>query len=343
MLRADVEVGVHLSGGIDSSSVTAIANRLSRQKIRAFSGVFEEGKEFDESNYIQQVTDKYTITDEKTLIGPDDFIENVRKIVWHMDEPIAGPGAYSQFFVSKLINSCGVKAVLGGQGGDELFGGYPYYYSGLLNSISQVMRQDAGRSAYREYYRTGDFYFKIVPAYLRRQISTLLSLRKNRLNRTLNKDILKEVNFEELQEKTGFYKGSFEDMESWDINNYLPALLQVEDRLGMAFSVETRLPFLNHRLVELALKMPFYFKINGFYSKYILRRAMKGDLPKSIFERTDKKGFPTPVKIWLKDRKLRSSVSSEVSTDVPKIFNDGEPSWEKLNIGLWLKTFKVNL
>lgn len=342
MLRADVEVGVHLSGGIDSTSITAVAEQASSQKIRTFSGIFEEGGEFDESRYIKEAVNKYNIVNEKIIIKPDEFIANVKKIIWHMDEPIAGPGAYSQFFVSKLINSCNVKVVLGGQGGDELFGGYPHYYSGILNSIRQLTRLHNNK-VWGRYYKEKDFYLKFIPAYLRRCISRFFSLRKNRLNQILNRDILKQINYEDLKEKVGFYKGSFEDMQLWDINNYLPALLQLEDRLSMAFSLETRLPFLNHKLVEFSLDLPFYFKINSFNSKYILRMAMKNELPKSIFERIDKKGFPTPVKIWLKNDKLRQAVSSEIGPDLSRIFTDKEISWERLSIALWLKTFKINL
>ena len=341
MLRADVEAGLHLSGGIDSSSITAIAEQLSFPKLMTFSGAFHEKGGFDESRYIKEMVDRYGIVNKKIIINQDNFITDVKKIIWHMDEPIAGPGAYPQFFVSKLINSCNVKIVLGGQGGDELFGGYPRYYSGILNNISQFSRLHD--KPLRRYYKARDFFLKLAPAYLRKCINGYFSLRKERLIRILNRDILKQINFQELKEKAGFYRGSFEDMQLWDINNYLPALLQVEDRLSMAFSIETRLPFLNHELVEFALRLPFYYKINSFNFKYILRRAMKNELPKSIFERTDKKGFPAPVKLWLRDNELRRQISSEIDPGLSGIFADGDMTWERLNIGLWLKIFKINL
>jgi asparagine synthase (glutamine-hydrolysing) len=344
MLRADVEVGVHLSGGVDSSSITAVASRLSSQKIKTFSGAFEEeGCEFDESRYIKEVVDKYADVNEKINIKPDDFIANVKRIVWHMDEPSAGCGAYPQFFVSKLLHSRGIKVVLGGQGGDELFGGYPHYYSGIFDSLRRLKTSCNYNDAHRKYYRPGDFYLRFLPAYVRRELGRRLSLRRGRLNRTLDRDILKKIDFNGLEDQIGFYKGSLEDMQLWDINNYLPALLQVEDRLGMAFSVETRLPFLNHKMVEYALGVPFYLKLNSFNFKYILRIAMKDELPKSVFDRTDKKGFPTPIKVWLKDKDLRDAVSRENEANLPKIFVNRQPSWERLNIGLWFKTFKVSI
>ena len=159
----------------------------------------------------------------------------------------------------------------------------------------------------------------------------------------MNKEITGQVNFKELEEKSGFYKGSFEDMELWDINNYLPALLQVEDRLSMAFSVETRLPFLNHILVEFALRVPFYLKVNSFNFKYILRVALKDYLPKAILERKDKKGFSTPLKIWLENSRLREDIASQINAVTPRFFTDRELTWEKINIGLWLQTFGISL
>ncbi len=342
MLRADVEVSSHLSGGIDSSSISIIADKLSRQKIRTFSGMFEEGPEFDESRYIKEVVDKYNISNENIFIKPDDFIETVKKIVWHMDEPIAGPGAYPQYFISKLIHSRNVKVVLGGQGGDELFGGYPYYYSGISGSINRLESLHSDRR-YKKYYTKKDLLLKFFPAHARKNISGFLSLRKRKLNSIFNGDLLKKIDFEAIKKNSGFYKGPFEDMQLWDINNYLPALLQVEDRLSMAFSVETRLPFLDNTLVEYALKLPFYFKINSFNFKYILRMAMKDILPEPVFRRADKKGFPTPVKIWLKEKKMQEAVSSEIRDSVSQIFIDKEISWQKLNIGLWLKAFKVSI
>jgi len=338
MLKADVEVGMHLSGGVDSSSVVAIANSFASQKIRTYSGIFKEGLEFDESFYINEAVKKYNVANEKILITPDAFIENMKKIVWHMDEPVAGPGAYPQFFISKLINSRNVKVVLAGQGGDELFGGYPHYNSGILDN----MRSSQGK-AYKDYYSSKDLYFKFYLTYLRKHMGRLLSFKAKRLDKILNRDILKNIDTRQLSEKSGFYKGSFDDMAFWDINNYLPALLHVEDRLSMAFSVETRLPLLNHSLVEYALKLPFYFKINSFNFKYILRMAMKNDLPRAIFERPDKKGFPTPVKIWLNDRPLRQDIYKEIDKQLSGVFTDKQISWERLNIGLWLKIFQVSL
>lgn len=342
MLGADVEVATHLSGGIDSSSIAAVAHRLSGGKIRAFSGVFQEGPDFDETVYINELTGKYGMLNERVTIKPDNFIENMKRIVWHMDEPVVGPGGYSQYFLSKAINLGGIKVVLGGQGGDELFGGYPYYYSGILSSIRRLTKSRE-KYDYRQFYKTKDFWLKLAPAYLRKQASAFLSSRKKRIGRILNKEIISQVDFKELEERCAFYKGTFEDMELWDINNYLPALLQVEDRLSMAFSVETRLPFLNHNLVEFALRIPFYLKVNSLNFKYILRLALKDYLPKPIFERTDKKGFPTPIKIWLRNSGLRADINSQINSAASRLFTDKALTWEKINIGLWLQNFRINL
>lgn len=342
MLRSDVEIGAHLSGGVDSSCVVAVASRLSPSKLRTFSGIFLEGKAFNESNFIDEVINNININNDKIIISPDNFIDTMDKIVWHLDEPIAGPGVYPQFFVSQFINQCGIKVILGGQGGDELFCGYPHYYSGILNSIFKSLAFDKERN-YRKYYSDKRFYLKVIWSSMRRYIARLLSLRNKNIIGLFDKDMLNQLNFEKTLQNTGFYKGSLEEMCVWDIENYLPALLQVEDRVGMAFSIETRLPLLDHRLVEYAFKLPFYLKINSNNFKYILRKSMEGIVPESVLERRDKKGFPVPLRIWNRDKKFVSYCRDIESCCDGILRKSHEFIWERLNIGLWMRKFKIIL
>jgi len=339
MLRSDVEVGGHLSGGIDSSSIVTLASRLSAYKLNTFSGVFnEEG--FNESNFINVVADRSHINNHKIVISPDGFMETMDKIMWHLDEPVAGPGAYPQFFVSKLIREHGIKVILGGQGGDELFCGYPYYYSGIINSLLKSLSIDKDRH-WKKYYSSNKFYLKLILSYTRRYIANLLSLRKKRVNSILKTEVLEQINHDKIWENCGFYKGSLEDMCLWDVENYLPALLQVEDRVGMAFSIETRLPLLDHRLVEYAFRVPLNLKINSNNFKYILRKAMEGIVPESIIARTDKKGFPVPLKIWIRDKDFASSFR-KIETYSDTILRKSDNfTWERINIGLWMNKFKI--
>jgi asparagine synthase (glutamine-hydrolysing) len=340
-LRSDVEVGVYLSGGVDSSSVVATASRLSGRRLHTFSGAFGEGIEFDERPFVNQMVKMYPLHSHQIIIRPDNFLESMKKIVWHLDEPVAGPGAYPQFLVSKLIGDFKIKVVLGGQGGDELFGGYPHYYSGLLGSTFADLRFNNFRSSK---YINLSFLIKLFLSSIRREISQRLKLRKKRLLSSLDRSFLKQISIRDLEDKIGFYKGTLEDMILWDINNYLPALLQVEDRMGMAHSIETRLPLLDHRLVEYALKIPAWLKINRLNFKYILRKAVRDLLPKGIYQRRDKRGFSTPFRIWTLNSNFYDPIYEEIKPLLKGIFcRRGSPFWEKVSIGLWMKIFKIRI
>lgn len=339
-LRSDVEVGAHLSGGIDSSLVVGTACNSIMNPIHTFSGFFKEAGCYDERHFIKEVLNRYPhIIHHEIAVDKENFTSTMKKIVWHMDEPVAGPGAYPQFYVSKLVHDNSIKVILGGQGGDELFGGYPYYYSGIPNSMTDLLRRDIGlffaclgRSPYA----------RSLLCYARREIANGIDIRRKFLNENLSKDFLRHVNFDYIRDNSGFYKGSVEEMMNWDIKNYLAALLQVEDRVSMAFSIETRLPLLDHRLVELAASIPFYLKINKNRYKFILREAVKDVLPLSVYNREDKKGFPTPYKLWISDKIFYETLKKTIDVDSDRVFKrKAALSWERLNVELWMEIFKA--
>lgn len=342
MLRSDVEVASHLSGGMDSSSIAILAGRALGAPIRTFSGIFDEGEEYNESKFIDLVSAAMRSENEKITVKPLKFIENLEKIVWHLDEPVAGPSAYPQYFLSGLINRAGVKVVLAGQGGDEIFWGYPHYYGGLLRSFSGLKRTGLPMYGCR-YLGSAGFYKKCLIMDFRRRVSRAFSLRTYRVRKILSAGFFDVNAFRAIEEESGFYVKSAEEMAIWDLFNYLPSLLHVEDRLGMAFSVETRFPFLYEDLVEYSLSLPFFLKINRFGYKYALKEAVKDLIPEDIYRRSDKKGFPTPIRIWFKDHKIREAASVQIEKYAMPLFMDSKPSWEKLNIALWLKNFKISI
>jgi len=335
-LRSDVEVCAHLSGGIDSASIVGIASRISQNKLKTFSGIFISGKEIPERNFIRDAVNSFQVDNQSVIINPEKFMQVMPQIIWNMDEPIAGPGVFSQYFLCDLIKKNGIKVALGGQGGDELFGGYPHYYSGILSSF----RSSLGRN---RKYISPKFLIKLLYSSVRREIGTMLSLRQKRLTKILNKDFLNKIDLSHARSNSGFYKGSLEEMILWDFENYLPALLHVEDRISMAFSIETRLPLLDHRIAEYALRLPGYLKINNFNSKYILREAVKDILPETILKRRSKAGFVPPLKIWLKNNKWNAQIKNSLSRYIETLFVSRNLSWEKINIALWLKIFKISL
>src|SRR5208283_2970874 len=127
-LRADVEVGSYVSGGVDSSLLAALAREVRPEgKFQAFNGRFLEGPDFDESRYARTLADEQDMLLHVADICEKDFVENISRVIWHLDQPVAGPGSFPQYMVSKRVRDEHVKVVLGGQGGDEIFGGYARY------------------------------------------------------------------------------------------------------------------------------------------------------------------------------------------------------------------------
>ena len=344
-LRSDVEVGCYLSGGIDSSIVTGLAAGMSRGRLKSFTGKFSEHPEFDETYYAKLVSD-YAKTEYHELnIELNSVKSRLPSIIWHMDEPNAGPGVVPQYFISELASKY-VKVVLGGQGGDELFGGYGWYRKALF----AIMLRKFGiwRSVFKS---TSPFRF--VWNYGRNEgairiLEGVLRFGPREEPESIYSDIRSMFSQHELGE---IVEGRFHDRRmidtqdrfmsalkgtrsedpvsqffKFDIRYYLPSLLHVEDRTSMAFSLESRLPFLDYRFVELACRIPSEWKVGVGDSKYILRESFRKVLPTQIYARTDKKGFPTPIEFWLKgDRgNLMGEASILGSLGANGILNENE-------------------
>lgn len=332
-LRSDVQIGAYLSGGIDSSSVVALMCKKNGRPVHTFSGIFNEGKEYDETAYIARMEEAHSLEGKHVLISQDKFMKIMNELAWCMDEPVVGPGSYAQFCVCELIKSEGFKVVMGGQGGDELFGGYTRYLAGISGS------PDNNSVNYFD-----DIRFQIQTRLLRakRWLRRSTALGRLRTESELKPDILNNTDIT-LRDELEECPLRTEDMLLWDLKYYLPALLQVEDRIGMAFSIETRLPLLDHRIVELSLSIPTYLKINKYATKYILREAVRDLLPPEIYIRRDKMGFSTPMKKWLKEPNIENALREEIEPFIKRLFKDTKNlNWEKVLIGLWLKKTGVN-
>lgn len=320
-LRSDVPLGGQLSGGIDSSTVTCLACGLLSGKYHTFTGAFRDGYAYDETRYARTVSKHAGTCHNEIFLGPSDFIDTLPKLIYHMDEPAAGPGLFPQYFVSKLAAER-VKVVLGGHGGDEIFGGYARY---LICYLEQCLK-----GAIYETHEKAKFVvnlqsiipnlpllkdYKPLIQYL--WSDGLFDAMNKRYFRVINRlhgteDLLTPEFRSALDEKAlldsfdAIFNSSdttsyFNKMTNFDQKTLLPALLHVEDRVSMAVSVESRVPFLDHRIVELAACMPPMIKFKAGQSKYVLRRAARNILPSQILARKDKMGFPVPLTEWLKD------------------------------------------
>lgn len=319
-LRSDVPVGGYISGGLDSSIVGTLASRMSKPgDFVGFNGKFSGGPEFDESAYARLVGEGAGFTLHERDIGVDDFVKNIRKVIYHLDYPVAGPGSFPQFMVSELASKHR-KVVLGGQGGDEVFGGYVRY---LMAYFEQCIKAAIDGTS-----QAGNFvvtYESIIPnlTTLRQYKPLLQDFWKEGLFEDLDRRYFRLVSrtpreapeirwallgdyspFETFQSifraKNVGKESYFDSMTHFDFKTLLPALLQVEDRVSMAHGLEARVPILDHPLVEFAATIPSNIKFENGTMKRVLKQAAGGVLPPAVRNRTDKMGFPVPLLDWLK-------------------------------------------
>jgi asparagine synthase (glutamine-hydrolysing) len=371
-LRSDVPLGAYVSGGLDSGIVATLASR-SNSDLIGFHGTFAHGPEFDESRYARTVAEAATFPLHETVISAADFIDNIRRVIYHLDFPIAGPGSFPQYMVSALA-SRHRKVVLGGQGGDEIFGGYARY---LIAYFEQCIK-----AAIEGTMTSGNFvvtYESIIPnlSVLRAYKPLLQEFWQQglfedmdrRYYRLINRAVhLKdEVRWDRLSGQTAFetfraiFHGKnvrkesyFDLMTHFDFKTLLPALLQVEDRVSMAHGLESRVPLLDHPLVELAATIPSSIKFKGGELKRALIKAFGPILPRDVVHRQEKMGFPVPLAAWARgDARdfIRDTFATQSAREREFIDNEqvlrglGEESkfgrklWGLLSLELWQQEF----
>lgn len=374
-LRADVAIGAHLSGGLDSSTVTCMASSLLGTPIKTFSGGFKDAPQYDETPYARIVAQYVGTEHHEVFPTADDFVEAMPRLIYYMDEPAAGPGLFPQYFVSKLASQY-VKVLLGGQGGDETFGGYTRHliayleqclkggiegtqedqkYVVTFESVLPNLRQLQGyEPLLRYFWQEGLFepedrrYFRLID-------------RSNSTRRLINGDSLPDKReydpYEAYHEL--FYSADcrslINKMTWFDMKTLLPALLHVEDRISMAVSLESRVPLLDHRIAELVASMPPMVKYKGGRSKHIFRQVIRHIVPPEVYNRTDKMGFPVPLSEWYRKGPVREFVSETllgerararglIQTERVEALLDSERPygrgiWGLLCLELWMRTF----
>jgi asparagine synthase (glutamine-hydrolysing) len=332
-LVADVPVGAYVSGGLDSSIVASLAVDAQRDTdFAAFTGTFALGPDYDERRYARLLADAKGFRLRELEIGVDDFIASIGDVIYHLDYPVAGPGAFAQYMVSRLAAS-ERKVVLGGQGGDELFGGYARY---LIAYLEQCLK-----GAIEGTMNNGNFivsYASILPnlTALRGYKPLLKEFWADELFDEMDRRYFRlisrssggdEVRWELLGDYSPFetfrsiYRADnisgesyFDRMTHFDFKALLPGLLQVEDRMSMAHGLESRLPFLDHPLVEFVATIPPNVKFEDGRLKRVLRAALGDTVPASIADREDKMGFPTPFNLWARGE-ARDFVRDVMSSD----------------------------
>ncbi|MFA4849636.1 MAG: asparagine synthase (glutamine-hydrolyzing) [Methanoregula sp.] len=300
-LRSDVAVGTCLSGGIDSSTLTALINGIIREETptsvgtrqKTFSVVFSD-KRFDESRYIDDVITATAVDAHRTEPSPEKLWDDIDRLIYMQDEPFGSLSIYAQYCVMRLARER-VKVVLDGQGADELLAGYLAYQGsylrGLLRSFHVLTGSREIIGSLRHHH--GFFSSALHQLFVRKDRRGLLKCRVPQVDRYGGR--LDEVLLRELT------------------STNLPALLHYEDRNSMAFSIESRVPYLDVRFVEYVASLPLNQKIRNGVTKIALRNAILGIVPESIRCRMDKMGFVTPEEIWMKES-LRPFVLEVISS-----------------------------
>lgn len=305
-MRSDVTVGSFLSGGIDSSIITAIAREFN-PKLKTLSVGFErEG--FNEINLAQETAEKLNVENFSYTITPQEFMDEFPKFVWHMDDPLADPAAVPQFFLAKLARKH-VKVALSGEGADEIFGGYGMYNEPhslrlfantgrltnyAINQLARLMPEGVkGKS----------FLLRGTTSLENRYVGNAKifeEAEKKQLLTNYNKNYPYRLVTQQLYQQTIGYN-PIDRMQLIDINTWLSGdLLLNADRTTMAHSLELRTPFLDKEVFNVAQQIPANLRIANGTTKYILRKAVEGIVPDDVLYRK-KLGFPVPIRHWLKD------------------------------------------
>ena len=317
-LMADVPLGMFLSGGIDSSAIAAMMSTMVSEPIKTFSVAFKE-REANELEYARLIAESYNTNHHEVVVSPEDFFSVLPKLVWHEDEPLAHPSSVALYFVSRLASQH-VKVVLTGEGSDELLAGYARYRKTIYNLALGARYHGAMPAAIRNAIRNRIDGLPVNSKVRQKLVRTFLSLQPDIesiyfdnfavFSRSIQHDLLTP----ETRARTGAldpYAGVRSLLERTDaqspldrllyadIKTYLHELLMKQDQMSMAASVESRVPFLDHKLVEFTSGLPERLKLRGWTTKYVLRKAMKGVLPEAILSRP-KMGFPVPIGKWFR-------------------------------------------
>ncbi|MFN8165351.1 MAG: asparagine synthase (glutamine-hydrolyzing) [Bacteroidia bacterium] len=355
-MRADVEVGGCLSGGLDSSAIASVVSKLFPEiPFKTFTIYFDGKNEVDERPWVNEVLQKYRQLKSFTY-SPDenDLKAEYERAFYHADVPLAGSSPVSQYFVMKLAAQQKIKVLLDGQGSDEYLAGYMHSFYRLIGGLFQKMKLS---EAHREFYAhsaiQGFSAGKKADAFAKSLLSAmkceqdLYALEYTSYFPFAMKD--KKVNFNLRRNGAGKLN---EFLYHLTFNTSLPSLLHYEDRNSMAFSIESRVPFLDHRLVEYVFSLPDSLKFKQGITKSVLRKSLDGILPKSISERTDKKGFVTPGEVkWLRgplsqlldfDFKRNDFLKESLVKEEIARFKNGENKnsvfvWRLATLNYWMK------
>jgi asparagine synthase (glutamine-hydrolysing) len=370
-LMSDVPLGVFLSGGLDSSAVAALTTKIRKEPIETFAVGYGEEK-FSELPFARQVARHIGSKHHEVRLSRDEFFDALPRLIWHEDEPIVWPSSVSLYFVARLARER-VTVVLTGEGSDETLAGYTRYAWTLLNAKMDRVYRMLGPKSVRDLVRKGiqagplsaSLYRKLEHTFLVRDGASWPSFYFDNFYSAFSAAEQAELLTDDARQRGGdAYAGS---MQHWnassgdllhrllytDIKTYLVELLMKQDQMSMAASIESRVPFLDHELVEFTASIPAQYDTKGLAGKFILKSAVEDVLPRDIVYR-QKMGFPTPWAFWLAGPQLddlerlllepRTRERGYFKSDVvQRLFAEhraarrdhGNRIWRLLNLELW--------
>jgi len=377
-LMSDVPLGVFLSGGLDSSAVAALMTKARREPIETFSVGYGE-ENYSELPYARAVSERIKSKHHEVLMTEVGFFSTLPHLIWHEDEPIVWPSSVSLYFVARLARER-VTVVLTGEGSDETLAGYTRYAFTLKNAAMDRAYRTVMPTIFRRVLRDSVANSSLLSATLRRKLehtflgkdgqawesfyfdNFLSAFSGAEQNQLLTENLVSQFDPATAYKNVlGYWERSakqageamLQRLLYTDIKTYLVELLMKQDNMSMAASIESRVPFLDHVLVEFATRIPREVQIRGLAGKRILKKAMEDLLPHEIIYRP-KLGFPTPWSRWLTGSRLESIRSLLLeprslergyfrSEAIEKIFDEHRAKhrdnydriWRLLNLELW--------
>jgi asparagine synthase (glutamine-hydrolysing) len=353
-LRSDVVVGTCLSGGLDSSVISAFASEMHRARggktsFKAVTAISVDPAT-DESAYAKAVVDRCGLDWVRTRPDHEQFVASLVDVMVAQEEPFPTPSMILQYFVMKAAREAGITVLLDGQGGDELLLGYPIHRGQHLRSIMRTRGPIAAAFELARLHRAGTVPIRTLLKYVVGSTSASARARfYSRRHRHLRQGGRIPGSLSWMQDGMP----GMEDMQHLDVfRNVLPQLLRFEDRNSMAWSVESRLPFLDFNVAELCLSMPVEAKLGNGWSKFVLRQVAADHLPAEVAWRRSKFGFEAPDNDWLDPHRAimrRDVISSPMLTslcppsDLGSAFDrlDQRSRWRLYCCALWERTYGI--
>jgi asparagine synthase (glutamine-hydrolysing) len=377
-LMSDVPLGVFLSGGVDSSAVAALMTKIRRAPVETFSVGYAE-QSYSELPYARAVAEHLKSVHHEVRVSCEDFFDALPKLIWHEDEPIVWPSSVALYFVARLARER-VTVVLTGEGADETLAGYTRYAFSLKNVAFDRAYRRLTPAALRRGIRSLIAESPLLHATLRRKLEHTFLAKDgeswasfyfdNFFSAFSAKDQA-ELLADGVSAESPALAAYRNVLRTWDdapgdllqkllytdIKTYLVELLMKQDNMSMAASIESRVPFLDHMLVEFAINIPQRYQVEGLAGKRILKKAVEDLLPHSILYRP-KLGFPTPWSGWLAGPSLDriESLLTEPRSEARNLFRPAAVSrlfqehrtkhrdhydriWRLLNLELWFRVF----